>query len=226
MPPLRIAVPIYPAVDMIDVAASIDPLGHIPDFWKERPFELHLVAATLDPILTGQKVRITPTATFADYENGAPLDVLLLPGAGNTSGATGDEVFMDFVRAQGAMAKMVTSVCTGALILGAAGLLNGYRATTHWLALDSLRGISQDIFVVNGYPRWVHDRNRLTAGGISSSLDSTLYLISLITDEQTAKCVQLLIQYNPHPPFACGDPSVADPDTYLRVVYGASAAGA
>lgn len=226
MPPLRIAIPIYPAVDMIDVAATLDPLGRIPDYWTERPLELHLVAATLDPIVTGQKVLITPTATFADYENSGPLDVLLLPGAGDTSGATGDPVLMEFVRTQGATAQMVTSVCTGALVLGAAGLLNGYRATTHWFALDSLRGISQDIFVVNGYPRWVHDRNRLTAGGISSSLDSTLYLISLITDEQTAKCVQLLIQYNPHPPFACGDPSVADPDTYLRVVYGPSAAGA
>lgn len=169
---------------------------------------------------------ITPTATFADYAGGEPLDVLLLPGASDTSGATGDPVLMDFVTAQGATANMVTSVCTGALILGAAGLLNGFRATTHCLALDALRGISSEILVVNGYPRWVHDRNRLTGGGVSSSLDSTLYLISLITDEQTAKCIQLLIQYNPQPPFNCGDPSVADTDTYLRVVYGPSAGSA
>ena len=221
MPPLRIAIPIYPGVDMIDVASTLDPLSRISTFWKERPLELHLVAAKREPVLTGQKVPITPTATFGDYGDD-PLDVLLLPGADNTSGATGDETLMNFVRTQGAAAKMVTSVCTGALVLASAGLLDGYRATTHCLALDALRGISKKVLVVNGYPRWVHDRNRLTGGGVSSSLDSTLYLISLLTDEQTAKCVQLVIQYNPQPPFQAGDPSVADTETWLRVVYGVS----
>lgn len=219
MPPLRIAIPIYPGCDMIDVAATFDPLGRIPDFWSDRPLELDLVAATLTPIVTGQKATLGPTKTFDDYRDVA-LDVLLVPGAGDTSGATTDPVFMKFITEQGVRAKMVTSVCTGALVLGKAGLLNGYRATTHCLALNTLQAISKEILVVNGYPRWVHDRNRLTGGGISSSLDSTLYLISLLTDEQTAKCVQLLIQYNPQPPFHCGDPAVADTDTYLRVVYG------
>jgi cyclohexyl-isocyanide hydratase len=222
MTTLRIAIPIYPGVDMIDVASSFDPLSRIPNYWIERPFELNLVAATLDPIATGQKVSIKPTATFADYRD-ATLDVLLVPGADDTSGATGDETFMRFVREQGATAKMVTSVCTGALVLGAAGLLDGFRATTHWWAQEKLRQISKEIQVVNGYPRWVHDGNRLTGGGVSSSLDATLYLISLLTSEQTAKCIQLIIQYNPQPPFHDGDPAVADPETYLRVVYGTSA---
>jgi cyclohexyl-isocyanide hydratase len=106
-------------------------------------------------------------------------------------------------------------------VLGTAGLLNGFRCTTHCLAQDTLKAISKEILLVNGFPRWVHDRNRLTGGGVSSSLDSTLYLISLLTGEQTAKCIQLVIQYNPQPPFHCGDPAVADTDTYLRVVYGA-----
>lgn len=220
MPPLRIAIPIYPGCDMIDVASTFDPLRRIPDFWKERELELDLVAETLAPVVTGQKVGLVPTKTFADYEC-VTLDVLLVPGADDTSGATGDATFMKFVSDQGGRAKMVTSVCTGALVLGKAGLLNGFRATTHWWAQDTLRKISNEILVVNGYPRWVHDRNRLTGGGVSSSLDSTLYLISLLTDEQTAKCIQLVIQYNPQPPFHCGDPAVADTGTYLRVVYGA-----
>ena len=219
MPPLRIAIPIYPGCDMIDVAATFDPLQRISDFWIERPLELDLVAETLTPVLTGQKVTLGPTKTFDDYKD-VTLDVLLVPGAGDTSGATGDPTFMKFVSDQGSRAKMVTSVCTGALVLGTAGLLNGFRATTHCLALDSLRAISREILVVNGFPRWVHDRNRLTGGGVSSSLDSTLYLISLLTNEQTAKCIQLIIQYNPQPPFHCGDPAVADTETYLRVVYG------
>ncbi|HEX6084801.1 MAG TPA: DJ-1/PfpI family protein [Thermoanaerobaculia bacterium] len=220
MPPLRIAIPIFPGVDLIDVAATLDPLRRIPDFWTERALELDLVAATLTPVMTGQQVTLGPTKTFDDYKD-MTLDVLLVPGAPNVSGATGDPVFMQFVKDQGARAKMVTSVCTGAVILGTAGLLNGFRCTTHCLAQDTLRGISQEILLVNGYPRWVHDRNRLTGGGVSSSLDSTLYLISLLTDEQTAKCIQLVVQYNPQPPFQCGDPAVADTDTYLRVVYGA-----
>ncbi len=214
MPPLRIAIPIYRQVDMIDLASTVDPLKRIPDF-SSFALELDLVAATLDPIETGQKVKIGPTKTFADYGE-EPLDVLLVPGAGDTSDATNDPVLMEFVKTQGANARLVASVCTGALILGTAGLLDGYRATTHWMALGGLKAM-KNVQVVNGYPRWVHDRNRLTTGGVSSSLDGTIYLISLLTDEQTAKCVQLLIQYNPHPPFDCGDPAVADADTYFRV---------
>ena len=217
MPPLRIAIPIYSQVDMIDLAATVDPLKRIPDF-SSYALELHLVAATLDPIVSGQNVKIGPTKSFSEYGE-EPLDVLLLPGAGDTSDATNDAVLMEFVKTHGANARIVASVCTGALILGKAGLLDGYRATTHWMALDGLKAMT-NVRVVNGYPRWVHDGNRLTTGGVASSLDGTIYLISLLTDEQTAKCVQLLIQYNPHPPFDCGDPSVADPDTYQRVVYG------
>ncbi len=216
---LRIAIPIFPRVDLIDVAAPVDVLSRISEFWTERDVDVRVVAATLDPIVTGQNLPITPTATFADYMS-APPDVLLVPGAYDTSGATGDKTYMDWVTAMGERAKFVTSVCTGAIILGKAGLLDGYRATTHWAGLPTLTGI-KGVLVVNGYPRWVHDRNRITGGGVSSSLDTAIYLVSILTNDAVAKCVQLLVQYNPHPPFNTGDPSVADPDTYLRVEYGA-----
>ena len=213
---LRIAIPIYPGVDLIDATVTYDALSRIPQF-SGYGLELDLVAATLDPIATGQRLVLTPTKTFADYTE--PLDVLLVPGATDTGGATGDCVFMDFVTAQGATAGIVASVCTGALILATAKLLDGYQATTYWYSLDrrTLGTISPAVQQVNGYPRWVHDRNRLTGGGVSSSLDATLYLISLITDQQTAKCIQLSIQYNPQPPFNTGDPAVADYETYRRV---------
>jgi cyclohexyl-isocyanide hydratase len=214
---LRIAIPIYPQVDLIDVSAPADVFSRIPEFWQERDLDLKLVAKTLDPITTGQTIPIVPTATF-DYYSAEPPDVLLVPGAYDTSGATKDPDLMKWIVDQAKRADLVTSVCTGAIVLAKAGLLDGYRATTHWAALDSLTAI-KGVLVVNGYPRWVHDRNRVTGGGISSSLDTAIYLVSILTNEQVAKCVQLLIQYNPHPPFNTGDPSVADPDTYLRVAY-------
>jgi cyclohexyl-isocyanide hydratase len=219
MSTLRIAIPIFPGVDLIDVAAPVDVFSRISQFWKERDVDVRVVAAKLDPIVTGQNVPITPTATFADYTS-APPDVLLVPGAYDTSGATSDPTFMDWVTAMGERASFVTSVCTGAIILAKAGLLNGYRATTHWAGIDTLTSI-KGVLVVNGYPRWVHDRNRITGGGVSSSLDTAIYLVSVLTNDDVAKCVQLLVQYNPHPPFDTGDPAVADPDTYLRVQYGA-----
>lgn len=218
MKKLHIVLPIYTNVDLIDVTVTFDALSRIPSYWKERELDLQIVAATTDPIVTGQKVKITPTSTFEAYRR-TPLDVLLVPGSQDPSPALNDETLMKFVKAKGATAKVVASVCTGAIILGKAGLLDGYEATTHWAALDTLKAMKK-VRVVNGYPRWVHDRNRITGGGISSSLDATLFLIAQITDEQTAKCCQLILQYHPQPPFDTGDPAVADTQTYLKTIYG------
>lgn len=220
MQPLRIAIPIYPQVDLIDVTVTFDALTRIADYWTDRPLQLDTVAPTLDPVPTGQGMALVPTATFAQLDR-AELDALIVPGAYDPMPVTKNPLFMKFVNDRAVSAKTVVSICTGALILGAAGLLDGYQATTHWAALTSLKNLSPAIRVVNGYPRWVHDRNRLTTGGISSALDATLYLISILTDEQTAKCAQLILQYNPQPPFQDGDPSIADTQTYLRVAYGA-----
>lgn len=219
MQSLRIAIPIYPKVDLIDVCAPVDVLSRIPEFWgKEHTLDLQVVAKTLTPIVTGQNVPLVPTATFDDYAE-SPPNVLLVPGAYSTDGATKDPELMKWIADMGKRAELVVSVCTGAIVLAKAGLLDGYRATTHWAALRELAK-NEGVRVVNGYPRWVHDRNRITGGGVSSSLDTAIYLVSLLTNDEVAKCVQLLVQYNPHPPFNTGDPSVADPDTYLRVAYG------
>jgi len=215
---LRIAIPIYPGVDLIDVTVPFDVFTRIPQFWKERELDLQLVAAAKGTsVVTGQNITLTSTAAFDDY-NDEPPTVLLVPGAYITSGATGDAELMKWIAEQGAKAEIVASVCTGALVLAKAGLLDQYRATTHWAALGTLTAF-KSVRVVNGYPRWVRDRNRITGGGISSSLDTAIYLVSILTNEQTAKCVQLLIQYNPHPPFETGDPAVADQKTYLLTAY-------
>lgn len=214
---LRIGIPIYTHVDLIDVAATFDVLSRIPNYWTIRPLELDIVGPTFDPIVTDQGIVLTPTKTFVQCDAN-PLGVIIVPGSQHTDSATGDAQYMEFVKRQSTNPgiEIVMSVCTGALILSAAGLLDGYQATTHWIGLDYLRK-NPKVKVVNGYPRWVHDRNRITTGGVSSSIDGSFYLISVLTDDQTAKCAQLITQYNPRPPFDTGDPAVADPATYFKV---------
>jgi transcriptional regulator GlxA family with amidase domain len=212
----RIAIPIYPSVDLIDVAAPVDVLSRVSQFWSGGKIDIQLVAETHEPIVSGQSFALTPTATFDDFEANR-ANVLLVPGARDVTPARINPRYMNFLRAQGADAAHVTSVCTGALLLGYAGLLDGYRATTHWAAIPELQEIA-GVAVVNGYPRWVHDRNRFTGGGVSSSLDAALKLVSILTgSDQVARCVQLVIQYHPSPPYDCGDPAVADYDTFRMV---------
>jgi cyclohexyl-isocyanide hydratase len=219
MKTIRVGLPIFERVDLIDVAGPWDMLSRVNQFWSGNTLETVLLAKTCEPVVSGQKLLLTPMATFADYAN-KQLDVLLVPGAQDVSAATGDADFLAFIKQQAKKATWVTAVCTGAVILSAAGLLDGYQATTHWAALDDLKA-NKNVKVVNGYPRFVRDRNRFTTGGVASSLDGTLELIALITgDEAIAKATQLIVQYHPQPPFDCGDPAVADYATYALVTGG------
>jgi len=213
---LRIAIPIFVNCDLIDVTVPYDVLSRVPSYWKGE-FDLKIVAESMELVRTAQGVELKPHATFAEYATN-PATVLLVPGATDVSCALLDP-FQQFIKQQGATAQWVTSVCTGAIVLAHAGLLDGHMATTHWAGLDTLKKYKK-VKVVNGYPRYVHDRNRLTGGGVSSSLDATLFLISQLTSEHVAKCAQLIVQYNPHPPFAGGDPCAADYHTYATVAGG------
>jgi cyclohexyl-isocyanide hydratase len=208
---LVIGIPIYGGVDLIDVAAPVDVLSRIPHYWSGGAVQLILAAATCDAVVTGQNVPLIPATSFEDCPQ---LDVLLVPGAYDVSGVVSDEEFLAFLRKQAAGAKHVTAVCTGSIILAAAGLLDGYRATTHHLALPMLESYCS-VTVANGYPRWVECGNRFTTGGVSASLDGALKLAEILTgDAQVARCIQLEVQYRPSPPFDCGDPAVADFRTY------------
>ncbi len=213
----RVGIPIYHGVDLIDVAAPLDILSRVPQFWKEGTFDVQVVGKTLDPVPTWQKAGLQPTATFRDYEKN-PMNVLLVPGSEDTSPATNDKELMAFIKEQAKHAKWVTSVCTGAMVLAAAGLLDGYQCTTHWAVLDALTTTYPKALVVNGFPRYVRDRNRFTSGGVSSSLDSAVELVSLLTNEHVAKCCQLIVQYQPDPPFNSGDPAHADYVTWATVM--------
>jgi cyclohexyl-isocyanide hydratase len=130
-----------------------------------------------------------------------------VPGGYGMRALMTDEVVLKFLRAQAGV-KWITSVCTGSLLLGAAGLLQGYQATTHWAYVDMLQTFGAQY--VKG--RVVIDRNRVTAGGVTAGIDFGLRLVATMFDEKLAKAIQLGLEYNPEPPFSCGHPDVADPE--------------
>lgn len=166
--------------------------------------EVKVLAKTPDAVPAKGGLRILPDTTLA----GAPqLDVLFVPGGPGVGALMEDREVLEFLRRQALGARYVTSVCTGALVLGAAGLLKGYRAATHWLSMDLLP-------VFGATPveeRVVADRNRITGGGVTAGIDFALRIAAEVAGPAAAKEIQLLIEYDPAPPFACGHPRSAEP---------------
>ena len=197
----RLALLIYPGFTALDLFGPHHMLCAL------MPQRLDLVATTMDPVITDTGVKVLPSATFADIAPG--LDVLFVPGGTQgTLAAMQDRETREFLSTQGAQARYVTSVCTGSLILGAAGLLRGYRATSHWVTRDVLSEFGAEPVEA----RVVIDRNRVTGAGVSAGLDLGLTLVGLLRDVGTAQRVQLIAEYDPHPPFDAGTPAKAPPD--------------
>jgi cyclohexyl-isocyanide hydratase len=166
--------------------------------------EVHLVGKSLTPVKTDVGIAIAPTTMLADCP--ANVDILFVPGGlEGTVAMMGDPEVVAFLADRGSRARYVTSVCTGSLLLGAAGLLRGYQATSHWYVRDllGLMGAS-----VRG-DRVVVDRNRLTGGGVTAGVDFGLEIARLIRGEDTARMIQLVIEYDPKPPFDAGNPQQA-----------------
>jgi cyclohexyl-isocyanide hydratase len=136
-----------------------------------------------------------------------------VPGGLGTDDMVNDEEMLNFLRKQAVGARYITSVCTGSLVLGAAGLLRGYRATTHWSAIDHLAPFG----AIPTKTRVCVDRNRLTGGGVTAGIDFALTLVSIMVDRQTAEAIQLGIEYNPAPPFNSASPDTAPPEILARV---------
>jgi cyclohexyl-isocyanide hydratase len=151
-----------------------------------------------------------PTITFADCPQ---LDVICVPGGAGTDDMVVDEEVLDFLRAQAKAARYVTSVCTGSLVLGAAGLLRGYKATTHWAAMEYLAPYGAEPVKT----RVCVDRNRASGGGVTAGIDFALTLVSHLADRATAEMIQLRLEYNPAPPFSSGSPDTAPPDVIARL---------
>jgi putative intracellular protease/amidase len=168
---------------------------------------VHIVAKTRDPVMSDTRVAIVPTATFDECSR--DLDILFVPGGTTgTLAAMQDADTLAFVADRGGRAKFVTSVCTGSLVLGAAGLLRGYEATSHWVTLEIL-----PIFGAKGRrARVVFDRNRVTGAGVTAGLDFGLALVEHLRGVEYAKAVQLLAEYDPAPPLDAGTPAKAGPE--------------
>jgi cyclohexyl-isocyanide hydratase len=201
---LKIGILLFEGVTSLDALAPFEILARTPDSTCD------LVAEITAPLRGDTGIILTPNQSFA----GAPqYDVIMVPGGPGQNDAMSNDALLDFLRTQAAGAQWVTSVCTGSLLLAAAGLLDGYRATCHWLSLDYLR-----LFPVEVLPdRVVVDRNRVTGGGVTSGLDFAFVLLSLLRGEETARRLQLLMEYDPAPPFRSGHPSVADAGTVEAV---------
>ncbi|WP_233226292.1 DJ-1/PfpI family protein [Amycolatopsis sp. CA-126428] len=171
--------------------------------------KVHLIAESSDPVVSDTGVSILPTTTLRQCP--ARLDILFVAG-GAVENVLLDRLLMDFLAERGATATYVTSVCTGALALAAAGLLDGYRAATHWATRDQLARFGVEV----SRERVCIDRNRITGGGGTAGIDYGLALIAHVLGEDTAKLAQLAMEYDPQPPFAAGSPEGAGPDVVAR----------
>jgi cyclohexyl-isocyanide hydratase len=153
-------------------------------------------------VQAGGGMQILPTTT---YEQCPQLDLVCVPGGNGVNPLMEDEETLAFLRRQAAGAKYVTSVCTGSLVLGAAGLLKGKRAATHWMSMDMLK----EFGAVPVHERVVIDGNTITGGGVTAGIDFGLTVAAEVAGPQIAKAIQLGIEYDPHPPFNAGSPAAA-----------------
>ncbi len=189
----QIAMLMYPGMTVMDL------IGPQSMFGSMMGAKVLLVAKTLEPVTSDAGVTIIPHATFET----CPRDLTVLFAPGGTDGtiaAARDAATLAFIKDRGARAKYVTSVCSGSLILGAAGLLKGYKATSHWSCRDALAGFG----AIPTDARVVRDRNRITGAGVTSGLDFGLTMVAELRDRTYAECTQLMSEYDPQPPFNAG----------------------
>lgn len=185
---------IFPDLTQLDFTGPQQVLARLPQS------AMHIIAKSATPVPSDSGLSLVPTHTFANCPN---LDLICIPG-GNAGvvQAIGDQETIEFVQRQSSIAKYVTSVCTGAFVLGAAGLLKGRRATTHWAFTELLPLVG----ATHEKARIVKDGNVITAGGVTSGIDFGLSVVAEIAGETTAQAIQLGIEYDPHPPFDSGHP--------------------
>ncbi|MEO0843521.1 MAG: DJ-1/PfpI family protein [Cyanobacteria bacterium J06643_5] len=196
-PKYNIGLVIYPGMTHLDITGPHQVFSFV------REARVHMLWKNLEPVTSGEGLTILPTTTFNECPQ---LDVICVPGGGmGTLEIMADSEMLEFLKQQSKTAKYITSVCTGSLILAAAGLLKGYRAGCHWMFREYLAILDVEV----GTERVLIDRNRITGGGVTAGIDFGLVVVSQLCDEETAKRIQLLLEYNPAPPFNTGSPENA-----------------
>jgi putative intracellular protease/amidase len=203
----QIAMLMYPGMTVLDLIGPQSMFGAL------MGAKVFLVAKSLDPVTSDAGVTIIPTATFETCPR--DLTVLFTPGGvDGTLAAAADPETRAFMADRGARAKYVTSVCSGSLVLGAAGLLKGYKATSHWSVRDALAGFG----AIPTDARVVRDRNRITGAGVTAGLDFGLTMVAELRDRTYAECVQLMSEYDPAPPFNAGSMKTASAEVKAPMV--------
>ncbi len=194
---MNIGMLIFPDMTQLDFTGPYEVFAQLPGC------SISVIAKSLEPVAAKGGLRFLPDTTL---DSSPKLDLVFVPGGPGTGALLEDREVLEFLRRQSAGARYVTSVCTGALVLGAAGLLKGYKATTHWLSL----GLLAEFGATPLPDRVVTDRNRITGGGVTAGIDFALTVAAEVAGVDKAKSIQLLIEYNPAPPFSCGHPDTAD----------------
>jgi cyclohexyl-isocyanide hydratase len=202
--PIHIGFLIYPGVTQLDATGPAQVLSRVPGA------VIHMVWKTRDPVATDAGFSINPTDNFATCPD---LDVICVPGGIGQRSLMADADVLGFLKRQGEQARYVTSVCSGSLLLGAAGLLKGYRSACHWAFREALPMFG----AVPVAERIVRDRNRISGGGVTAGIDFGLVLAAELAGEEVAKEIQLFVEYDPAPPFDAGSPESAGSELEARV---------
>ena len=203
--PTVVGLVFYPGMTALDVVGPQAVFSIMSDV------TIHRIWKTLDPIQSDDGMTIVPDTTFATCP---PLDVVCIGGGIHQGAIEDDPELLEFLAKQGASARYVTSVCGGSIMLGKAGLLEGYRATTHW----AMRDLLADLGAIASPGRVVVDRNRMTGGGVTAGIDFGLTIAAALRGEEAAKMAQLIIEYDPAPPFDAGSPEKAGPELVDKAV--------
>lgn len=196
-PPLEIGMLLYPGLTLLDLIGPQTVFS-----WFANT---HLVWKTKDLVYSDTGIGMQPSCTFESCPR--DLDILFVPGGFGQNQLMSDAETLAFLADRGSTAKYVTSVCSGSLLLGAAGLLKGYKATSHWAARDGLSAFG----AIPTDARVVVDRNRITGGGVTAGIDFGLVILAKLRGDDAAKLTQLAMEYDPEPPFQAGSPKTAGP---------------
>lgn len=195
MKTLEIGMLLFPRITQLDLTGPFEVLSRL------SACRVHLIWKSLDPVTSDSGLGMLPTTTFAACPQ---LDVVLVPGGPGQIPLMEDQEVLEFLRIQSVGAQYMTSVCTGSLVLGAAGLLRGYRAACHWMSRDLLSEFGAEPVA----DRIVCDRDRITGGGVTAGIDFALILAARLRSEAEAQAIALQLEYRPAPPFAIDAPEL------------------